>query len=334
MPIALAEMFELQRRIDRCIQPGESLGSNLIAIEEALTDALLDDLIAREQVPEWFSAVDSEMSPAVAALHNSRATTALLAFVVRRQTVRVLRDADDSSSVMLRASAWNYLARWWWQRGLARIAAECYRSAASDFHVIGDMRHYALNQVNLAECLRLLGRPPEALPIYEAAKSVLREAGTPIEYARCQTQLAACLGDLGRPEHALRLYGQAEPVLREQGTAAEHALCQTNLATCLTQMGRIREALNLYEPAGQIVRAHGEAIDIARWQQSYATCLLNLGQYSAADPLFEAAESVLRMHGLLIERAFCHMNHAACLASLGRPSFAGMACSPAPQRVR
>ncbi|MGH8552806.1 MAG: tetratricopeptide repeat protein, partial [Methylococcales bacterium] len=99
---------------------------------------------------------------------------------------------------------------------------------------------------NLAHCLKSMGRPGEALPLYEqdlkACRRVLGEEHPDTLTSR--NNMATCLDSLGRPDKALPLFRQVvearQRVLGE--THPESLSSLNNLALCLKSLGRSRDA--------------------------------------------------------------------------------------------
>lgn len=172
--------------------------------------------------------------------------------------------------------------------------------------------------MNYGLCLSYLGRPTEALSVFEMAEPILQQHGTTMELARCQANRATCLGDLYRSEEALRLHGQALAALRRSAQPIEFTEYQMNYAACLQSLGRAAEALALYEMAEVVLDGQDLMIQLARCRLNHATCLGGLNKPEDALSLYEAAEPILRDNGAPLDHATCQLNRANCLLVLKR----------------
>src|SRR5207244_3275606 len=118
-----------------------------------------------------------------------------------------------------------YLLRWGWilQRiGERRHGLELTEQALE----IGQNQEkqlelHALN--NMAGVYRGIGRPQEALTLFEQALPIWREVGDREGEAVTLNNMAVVYENIGRPQEALRLHEQALPIRREVGDRAGEA---------------------------------------------------------------------------------------------------------------
>jgi tetratricopeptide (TPR) repeat protein len=82
----------------------------------------------------------------------------------------------------------------------------------------------------MAGVYRAVGRPQEALRLYEQALSLKLEVGDRAGEAATLNNMAATYQDIGQLQEALRLYQQALPLMREVGDRAGEATILNNLA--------------------------------------------------------------------------------------------------------
>lgn len=136
----------------------------------------------------------------------------------------------------------------------------------------------AANRVTLADALAGLGRPAEALPLYEQALTMVRSADPATE-----VKLARTLFDVGRPDDALARLDAVAPSANI-GESDRRALLR---AQVLTQLSRGGEALAIYEDI--VTRLPGEE---ARCR--YAALLLEHGDRARARAVLEEVEARMK----------------------------------------
>ncbi len=115
----------------------------------------------------------------------------------------------------------------------------------------------------LAQVLRRLGRPAEALRVHQDCLIILGPEGQPFVRAANLVRTAEVLLDLGRPESAARLAERGIDLSRQLGLDRFHALGACALGDVRAELGdraaaraHWREALRLYEGLNMARQAH------------------------------------------------------------------------------
>ncbi len=151
-------------------------------------------------------------------------------------------------------------------------------------------------RVNIARALTELGRPAEALPLFEAGLLQKPDAFD------VHNNYGVALAALGRSSEAVAQYEEA---LRLQPDFAD---AHNNLANALVKLGRVEEALGQYETA---LRLQPQLVDA---ETNLGRTLAETGRAAEALPHFEKA---LRVHP---DSAEAHEDLANALAASGRPA--------------
>jgi len=152
--------------------------------------------------------------------------------------------------------------------------------------------YFGVGLNNLASCLKSLGRPEEALPLYRENLLITESSlgRSHPNYGTSLSNLAGCLESMNRFDEALPLYREA--LLNAELTLGEsHSKYGThlsNLGGCLDSLGRFDEALTLHREAllnaelalGELHPKYGMRLYNLAW------CLDALGRYEEALPLY------------------------------------------------
>lgn len=214
----------------------------------------------------------------------------------------------------IRYHLWKLLGHAFGQLAHWELAANCFHLATQEYRATGELRDVAYSLVGEAECLTQLGRPGEALTLYQEGCPLLRAD----DYALCLINQAICLGQLGRPGEALPLYEKVCSLPLPHRKPTNYASYLMNWAICLDSLDRLDEALSRFQQACSLFQALGSPTQYARCLMNQATCLGHLDQLDEALSLFQQACSLLQVEDAPLESAYCLMNQAACLARLGR----------------
>ena len=154
----------------------------------------------------------------------------------------------------LEASAINNIALVYQQIGKPMEAMRLYEVALFLIRAAGDRVHEAAVLGNKAVIYQRIGKPYEALHLYEQALSIEEEVGDLEDKVAMLHNIASVYQDIGRLQEALHLYEQALSSMKKVGNRAGEATTLSNIAWIYHNIGKPYEALHLYEQALPIRR--------------------------------------------------------------------------------
>jgi CHAT domain-containing protein len=140
-------------------------------------------------------------------------------------------------------------------RGDQAGAARDHREAAAILERLGDRRGQAMTLRYLAEDLRAVGRPAEALPMARQALAICQGEGFRLEEASSSSALARLLLELGQPEEAKAAAERSLAFYRESGDGDDASGELATIAWTLLGAGRLDEARTAAEEAVALVEA-------------------------------------------------------------------------------
>ncbi|GAA3467383.1 tetratricopeptide repeat protein [Nonomuraea roseola] len=135
--------------------------------------------------------------------------------------------------------------------------------AAEMFKADNDIEAYCQSLGMAGECLRRLGRHPEALDHYlqmcDLAWSEMKPSIAMLTRPNALAGAGLCLGLLGRGDDAVARFTEALSLFEQLPPSASHGRCLEALATVLAQEGRIEESRQSYARAAELFEEIGEA---------------------------------------------------------------------------
>ena len=102
-----------------------------------------------------------------------------------------------------------------------------------------------------------LGKPQEALKLYEQSLPTVRNWRMCAGIAVTQSSMGDVLRQLGKPQEALKLYEQSLAAFEELEDVRGIAVTQSSMGDVLRQLGKPQEALKLYEQSLAAMRGTG-----------------------------------------------------------------------------
>jgi len=192
----------------------------------------------------------------------------------------------------LTMQAMNNMAMVYRDIGRPQDALRLYEQALPILKEVGDRAQEATTLNNMAAVYSTIGRPQDAFRLYEQALPILKEVGDRAQEAATLSNIARVYRDIGRPQDALRLYEQALPILKEVGDRAGEATTLNNMAPVYRDIGRPQDALRLYEQALPILKEVGDRAGEATTLNGLAYLYVGLHRYYEAR---EALEQSIRL---------------------------------------
>jgi tetratricopeptide (TPR) repeat protein len=233
---------------------------------------------------------------------------------------RGLRAAEAAGD---RASQAALLSNLGWANGAIGRPSEAlalYEQALPIRREAGDRAGEATTLNNMGMVYQATGRPSEALALYEQALPIRREVGDRAGEATTLNNMATVYQATGRPSEALVLFEQALPIRREVGDRAGEAATLNNMGMVYQATGRPSEALALYEQALPLMREVGDRAGEAGTLHNMAGVYYAIGRGPEALALYEQALPLSREAGDRAGEATTLNNMAAVYDATGRPS--------------
>jgi len=214
-----------------------------------------------------------------------------------------------------------YLLQWGWilQRLGDRVQGLALTEQALESAQELDQRLLFLAMYNMALVYRIIGRPQEALRLYEQALPIRREVGDRLGEATTLSNMAEVYSNIGRPQDALRLLEQALPITKEVGDHPGEAITLSRMAEVYSNIGRPQEALRLYEQALPITKEVGDRTGEAGTLSNMADVYSDISCPQEALRLYEQALSIRCEVGDRAGEAATLHNTAGVYQAIGRP---------------
>jgi len=149
----------------------------------------------------------------------------------------------------------------------------------------------------LAEIDQTIGRPQEALRLYETALPIAKGLGDRDSEAATLNNMAEVYRGTGHPQEALHMFQQALVISQETGDRAAEAFVLGNMASISRKAGHPREALQLYEQALLAAHEGGNRVAEAKIVNDVAGVLVDTGSLPDALELYEQALTLRREVG-------------------------------------
>jgi tetratricopeptide (TPR) repeat protein len=178
---------------------------------------------------------------------------------------------------------------------LPTLALRRYRDACRFFGRTGDARGVAMVEINVANCLALLGRSAEARPLYERAVPTLVAKGLPLVALDARYNLAYLDFLDHRYERAIEGLEVVGREGSEHGYPSPAALAALDRAEILLRMGAYDDARDAARDAAGRCAALGLAYERAKAETFAALAEHRLGQRGAAGD--RLARSLETFHG-------------------------------------
>jgi hypothetical protein len=156
----------------------------------------------------------------------------------------------------------------------------------------------------MADVLRQLGKPQEAMVLYEQALLTKQQLGDVRGVAVTQNAMANVLVQLGKPQEAMALYEQALLTAQQLGDVRGVAVTQHAMADVLVDLGKPQEAMALYQQALLTKQQLGDVRGVAVTQANFSQLLLEQGEYKRALSMAWDAYSSLSDHGYTRDTQF------------------------------
>lgn len=167
----------------------------------------------------------------------------------------------------LQAATYNSAAMLRYQRGDAEGAAEFFLRNLAIFEAAGDPSATATSLSNLAECLRLTGRPDESEPLLRRAIRLAEEAGNQAKVARIQGNLASALTALGRIPEAKEAFVAAFGIWSGLQDIPFIGEGLNDLAVLAEASGDREAALEFLAASASLLRQCGSSLDFYQDRQ-------------------------------------------------------------------
>ncbi len=197
--------------------------------------------------------------------------------------------------------------------GKPQEALKIYEQALPIARKIGDRAGEATMLNNMALVYQTTGRPQEALALYEQALPIRREVGDRVGEAATLNNMALVYDVTGKPQEALKLYEQALPIRREVGDRAGEVTTLNNMAAAYRAIGKPQEALALYEQALPIMQEIGYRAGEAATLNNLARVYQTTCKPQEALALYKQALLIMREVGNWAGEATTLANLAALL---------------------
>jgi tetratricopeptide (TPR) repeat protein len=181
--------------------------------------------------------------------------------------------------------------------GKPEEALRLYEQALPIKREVGDRSGEGTTLNNMARVYRDIGKPEDALRLYEQALPIKREVGDRSVEGTILSNMALVYSDIGKPEEALRLYEQALPIRREVGDRSGEGTTLSNMAKVYSDIGKPEEALRLYEQALPIRREVGDRSGEGTILNNMAKVYSDIGKPEEALRLYEQALPIEREVG-------------------------------------
>jgi DNA-binding winged helix-turn-helix (wHTH) protein/tetratricopeptide (TPR) repeat protein len=145
--------------------------------------------------------------------------------------------------------------------------------------------------------LFLVGRPQEAVPLFEAARNLFEQSGNRGAVAALMTRLGRTYhvqGDLGKAEET---YEKASAMLRQVGSGEGMALQIANLGLLYQDQGDLLRARKFLDEAYADFNREGDRVLAARTLNAIGTLRVSAGDLAVARRLFEQVLASSRQTG-------------------------------------
>jgi hypothetical protein len=149
----------------------------------------------------------------------------------------------------------------------------------------------------MADVLSQMGRPQDAMALYEESLRTIQALGDTRGVAVTQGSMADVLSQMGRPQDAMALYEESLRTKKALGDTRGVAVTQGSMADVLRQMGRPQDAMALYEESLRTKKALGDTRGVAVTQANYGQFLLSQGEADRAVTMLWEAYTTLRRAG-------------------------------------
>jgi len=121
----------------------------------------------------------------------------------------------------------------------------------------------------------------DALPWFREALVIVERQQAKYAIARLWSEIAVCELGLGRPAEALRLFQDAERVNLELGAMPNYQICVANIGNVFCQQGDYLKAIAHYERALKIAREIKDPVSIRKWTHNIEIAFAKLKEQSA-----------------------------------------------------
>jgi tetratricopeptide (TPR) repeat protein len=172
-------------------------------------------------------------------------------------------------------------------------------------------------EMNIGAIYRLMDKPKEALPIYEASVTHFKMAGNPVGAAQTQVNASRSLIELDRFREAGDLLQAARLIFEAHEKWQPRARADLNLGTLAYRSGRYQEAWEAYNRARQGFHELGNEMEVAICDLYLSRVHLALNLYPEAGVLAEGARGVFEKRGMGRYVALSDLTLAAVKRGIG-----------------
>ena len=172
---------------------------------------------------------------------------------------------------------------------------------------------------NIAGMYSVIGKPQEALRLFERALPILQDVGDQADEAATLNNMAGVYQRIGKPQEALRLFERALPILQDAGDRVGEANALNGMAKVYRMIGKPQEALRLFERALPILQDAGDRVGEANALNGMAGMYADREKPQEALRLLEQALSVTRETRDRQGEAATLNNMAGIYAFIGQP---------------
>ncbi|MFI0370185.1 tetratricopeptide repeat protein [Actinomadura sp. 1N219] len=200
--------------------------------------------------------------------------------------LRAAADAEEHELVVRIAESLYgllfYRAHWEEMEAVKDLAVRAARH-------VGDAPAELGSLVHLAEARRILGRPTEAVPLYERALDVVRSMDDPGKEAWVLTHFGDFQCDLDRPEQALERYAEAQAIFQARDDAGGETWLAAHIADAHRQLGQHADAARVLEQTMATAERRGDREGVVWCAWHLALAYDGLGRFADAEEVLGPA---------------------------------------------